>query len=257
MGLHLKTTIIWLLAALLLGDSLWRAARSNFNLGVLMMYCITAAVWVYALFHRRIDAFCAAGVGRVLKYVFFAGCGVFACLMVLVGVLGSVHEADGRERAVIVLGAAVKGDRVSGLLARRLRAAADYYAENPEVLVVVSGGQGPGESVPEAQAMRDWLVAAGVPAGQILCEDKSGSTEENFAFSKELLARRGITGSDPIAYATNRFHCYRAGKYAQAAGFTQVRAIPASIGVSSILPCYMREVLAVCYYWVFKATAQA
>ena len=88
--MHLKTAVIWLLAALLLGDSLWRAARSNFNLGVLMMYCITAAVWVYALFHRRIDAFCAAGAGRVLKYVFFAGCGLFAGLMVLVGVLGSV-----------------------------------------------------------------------------------------------------------------------------------------------------------------------
>lgn len=54
-----------------------RAARTNLTLGNAMMYGITAAVWVYALFQKRIDAFCAAGTGRVLKYVFFAGCGAY------------------------------------------------------------------------------------------------------------------------------------------------------------------------------------
>ncbi len=248
-----KMTIVWALALFLLADSILRAVRSNFNLGVFLMYCLTGGVWAYALFHRQIDAFCAQGPGRVLKWLFWAACAAFAGMMVLIGILGSTARATGRERAVIVLGAAVKGTRVSGLLERRLQAAADFYRRYPDVLLVVSGGQGAGEAIPEAQAMRDWLISAGVPADQILCEDKSTSTEENFAFSRALLTRHGVDADEPVAYVTNRFHCYRAGQYARHAGFTRVSAIPASIGPSSVLPCYMREVFAVCYYWVFRA----
>lgn len=252
-GRTLKMTLVWILAIVLLADSLLRAVRSNFNLGVLMMCLLTAGVWAYALFHGPIDAWCAAGPGRVVKWLFFAGCAVFAGLMVLVGALGSVHEATGRERAVIVLGAAVKGKQVSGLLERRLETAAEFYRAHPDVVLVVSGGQGPGEEIPEAQAMKDWLIKAGVPARAILTEAESKSTEENFAFSRAVLAQQGIGADEPVAYVTNRFHCYRAGQYARAAGFSCVSAVPASIGLSSVLPCYMREVLAVCYYWVFKA----
>ena len=67
----MKLIFVWLLAIVFLIDSVLRAIRSSFNLGVLMMYLITAALWIYALFHTKIDAFCAAGAGRVLKIIFF------------------------------------------------------------------------------------------------------------------------------------------------------------------------------------------
>ena len=60
-GLYMKEKLVWLIAIFLLGDSALRAARTNLTLGNAMMYGITAAVWVYALFQKRIDAFCAAG----------------------------------------------------------------------------------------------------------------------------------------------------------------------------------------------------
>lgn len=66
----MKLIFVWLLAIVFLIDSVLRAIRSSFNLGVLMMYLITAALWIYALFHTKIDAFCAAGAGRVLKHLF-------------------------------------------------------------------------------------------------------------------------------------------------------------------------------------------
>ena len=211
----MKLIFVWLLAIVFLIDSVLRAIRSSFNLGVLMMYLITAALWIYALFHTKIDAFCAAGAGRVLKIIFFCCCAVFALLLIFVAVSGYSDTATKQEKAVIVLGAGLRGERVTDLLARRLDAAYDYHLENPNAVIVVTGGQGPGEDIPEARAMKAYLV-------------------------------------EKVAYVTNAFHCYRAAKYAAAAGFTNVNAIPASIGFSSVLPCYMREVMAVLYYWVFR-----
>lgn len=247
----MKIKLLFLLALFLTGDSILRAARTNLNLGSFLMMAITAMVWIYVAFHRAIDAFCAAGVGRVLKWCFFAGCLFYGALMLTVGVLGSVDGPRGNERAVIVLGAAVHGDKVSGLLARRLNAAYQYYEEHPEVILVLSGGQGPDESIPEGQAMKQYLLDKGVPAGQMLTEERSTSTRENFRYSKQVLEAAGFDISQPVAYVTNRFHCYRAGQYAQLEGFADVRGIPASISASSVLPCYLREALAVLYYWVF------
>ena len=248
----MKMKIIWALAIFFLIDSILRLFRSSFNLGSFLMYCITAALWVYAVFHEKIDAFCAHGFGHICKVLFLAGSVLFIGCMLLVHVLGNTDTATGQEQALIVLGAGLRGERVTGLLARRLDAAYDYYQKNPDVLIVVSGGQGPGESIPEAVAMERYLVQRGIPDSQILAETESTSTEENFLFSQKLLQEHGIDPSQPIAYVTNTFHCYRARQYALNAGFSDVSSVLASIGLDSILPCYMREVLALAYYFVFK-----
>lgn len=248
-----KQMILWCLTAVFTADSVMRLVRSTFNLGTGMMYGITLGLWVYTLFHRPIDAFVSHGVGFWLKIAFFAGCAFMAAMMLFLALAKPVGgEADGSEQAVIVLGAGLRGDVVSGLLARRLDAAYEAYEKNPQTMLVVTGGQGLQETRPEAHAMRDYLLARGVPATHILVEDKSTSTEENFAFAMTLLREAGIDENAPLAFATNRFHCYRAALYARAAGFTQMRALGASIGVSSVLPCYMREVMALLYYWAFK-----
>lgn len=147
----MKLIFVWLLAIVFLIDSVLRAIRSSFNLGVLMMYLITAALWMYALFHTKIDAFCAAGAGRVLKIIFFCCCAVFALLLIFVAVSGYSDTATKQEKTVIVLGAGLRGERVTDLLARRLDAAYDYHLENPNAVIVVTGGQGPGEDIPEAR----------------------------------------------------------------------------------------------------------
>lgn len=253
-GAFLKLLILWALAVFFLADSVLRALRSNFNFGVLLVWMITAALWVYAIFHRQIDAFCAAGVGRVLRILFFCGCGVFCILLAFVALSGYANQANGGERAVVVLGAGLRGDKVSRVLRYRLDAAYEYHLQNPDAVIVVTGGQGRGETIPEARAMKRYLVEKGVPGELILEEDKSTSTEENFLFAAALLAGRGIGQDEPIAYSTNAFHCYRAGQYARLVGFTDVSAIPAGISAGSVLTCYLREVFAVLYYWVFKSS---
>lgn len=246
-------SIFFLIAALFFTvDSILRIIRSNFNLGTFFMPCIAAALWVYTLFHRQIDAFCAYGIGRVFKWCFWAGCLFTVAVIAFISIKSFSNPADGKETSIIVLGAGLRGKQVSDVLARRLNAAYDYYVENPEVTVVVTGGQGPQEEIPEAEAMQSYLIAKGVPAESIITEDKSVSTEENFLFAKALLEQRGIAANAPMVFVTNNFHCYRAEQYANDVGFTNVNAIPASISISSLLPCYLREVCAVLYYWVFQ-----
>lgn len=246
-----KQWILLGIALFLTVDSILRAFRTTLNLGSFLMYCITGAVWVYALFFRQIDAFCAHGIGRALKYVFFAGCLFVVGMIAFLASAGVRSAADGQERAVIVLGASVRGSRVSAVLAQRLDAALRYYEKNPDVLIVVSGGQGPDEDIPEAQAMADYLTERGVPADQILEESQSESTQENFAFSRRLLEENGVSPDEPVAYVTNDFHIYRAGHYASLAGFSDARALSAPTSIGVWLQCYLREICGVLYLWAF------
>ena len=156
---------------------------------------------------------------------------------------------------MIVLGAGLRRDRPSTLLRYRLDKAYAYAAAHPDVLIITSGGQGRDEWVPEGQAMRDYLIGKGLDPERIVAENASTSTEENFAFSLEILRERGYDESTPIVYVSNAFHCYRAGRYAQRAGFTTASALPAATPWRSVIPCYLREALALAYYWVFKTSA--
>lgn len=132
--------------------------------------------------------------------------------------------------AVIVLGAGVNGETPSLTLRTRIEAAADYLTRHPGVPVVLSGGKGPGEAITEAEAMRRGLAAAGVEEDRLLLEERSTSTAENFAFSKELLEERGLdTGEATIAVVTSDFHLFRAHLIAERAGL-------ATIGVPAELP---------------------
>lgn len=84
--------------------------------------------------------------------------------------------------------------------------------------------------------MRDYLIEKGLPADRVLAENKSTSTEENFAFSLDILKERGYSTDTPIVYVSNAFHCYRAGRYAARAGFTTVAALPAHTPWRSVRP---------------------
>jgi uncharacterized SAM-binding protein YcdF (DUF218 family) len=53
--------------------------------------------------------------------------------------------------------------------------------------MIVSGGQGSDEGIPEAEAMAAYLTERGFPAARLACEDRSRTTEENLAFSKAIM----------------------------------------------------------------------
>ena len=128
-----------------------------------------------------------------------------------------------------MLGAGVNGETPSLILQRRIDAAADYLKLHPDVPVVLSGGQGPGEDITEAEAMRRGLAARGVDESRLLKEERSTSTAENFAFSKALLEAQGFeTEGAAIAVVTSDFHCFRAHLLAGRAGLSTVD-VPAEV----------------------------
>jgi uncharacterized SAM-binding protein YcdF (DUF218 family) len=83
----------------------------------------------------------------------------------------------------------------------------ELYQQGQPCPVLVSGGSVGGAGPTCAPLMRDFLVKLGVPATDILVEDKSQSTWENAVESQRLLKLRGIS---KILLVTDATHLFRA-----------------------------------------------
>ncbi len=192
----------------------------------------TAAVWILGILTVRWGK--RSRTGKLCGRVFFAGLSLG--LAILLGIEAAVvfrGEADNSAvpvDAVIVLGAGVNGEEPSAALWSRIRAAADYLQSHPGVPVVLSGGQGPGEDISEAEAMRRALwTNSGETNALYLLEERSTNTAENFRYSKALLEEWGLdTETAVVAVVTNDFHCFRAHMIAQKQGLRTVD-IPAEL----------------------------
>ena len=152
------------------------------------LLCLCAAAVLFVLFVLERAArcgSCAAVWGRrVLRALLAAGFVLFAALETMV-IRGSLAEkTDEPVSAVIVLGAGVNGETPSLTLRTRIDAAAAYLEEHPDVPVILSGGQGPGEAITEAECMRRALVRRGVDESRLYPEERSTSTQENLRYSQ-------------------------------------------------------------------------
>lgn len=144
---------------------------------------------------------------------------------------------------MIVLGAGLLGDRISLTLRYRLDVAYAYLVEHPEVIVVVSGGQGPGENMTEAEAMANYLIDHGIDSDRIINEDQSTSTRENIAYSYEIFETLGLEEPE-VLVVSSRFHLLRAIRIAKESGH-DVDAIGSRTLVYLVPNYYFREMFAV------------
>lgn len=144
---------------------------------------------------------------------------LFCCYLVYSWLYGRTRPRPGFD-FVVVLGSRLIGGRVPPLLASRLdRAAALWRAETGKggaPVLVTSGGQGPDEPVPEAHAMADYLVSAGVPADSVVREDRSLTTLENLGNSHTIMTER--QPGYRCVVVTNNFHTFRAALMTRKAG---------------------------------------
>ena len=151
---------------------------------------------------------------------------------------------------LVILGAGLNGETPSLTLYKRLTAGLNYLQQHPDLPVVVTGGQGPGESIPEAQAMEKFLLANGISKERILTEDKATSTMENFVYTSELLQKKGAWQPLKINLVTNDFHVFRSKMLAERNGF-----ITGSISAPTpyyLLPsCLVREYFALVKSFIF------
>ena len=149
-------------------------------------------------------------------------------------------------RYLIVLGAQVRGERITDSLKRRLDAALLYHQVCPSVKIIVSGGQGKGEDVSEAYAMAQYLREHEVKDEQIMLEDQSRTTRENLRFSKAYLEEL----KTPVGIVTNNFHLFRALLIGRSEGYENLTGIAAGCNRILFLNYMVREFFAVVWLWI-------
>ena len=221
-----------------------------------------ALVFRFALIGYGVLALCFAGLGVcVLLYAFLPK--KFRIMLTILLVLGVLVFSFGEIPVLlaaggtpdfdadwlIVLGAGVNGDTPSLSMLNRLSAAKAYLDAHPDCRVVVSGGQGDGENITEAEAMRRWMTANGVKPERIVCETRSESTEENIAFSLPLIPDANAAR---IAVCSSEYHLYRARMLGRRMGY-ELGAVPAKTTLPLLRANYfIREGLGTLYYLIIE-----
>ncbi len=226
----------------------WVNLSLHFTAGSLIGSLITGAAFCLAVFFEPISRLTARIwrkiPGKILLCFFGAViaaglfvCGFFSVNMVVYASNPPLSEACDTD-CVIVLGCQVKGETPTSMLCDRLNAALKILKRSESTICVVSGGMGNGESIPEAEAMRRYLLQNGIADERIIQEPRSYSTQENIRFSAELLRGRGFEGK--ITIVTSEYHQYRAHVYAEREGL-RVSHYSAATTPRLILNSWARE----------------
>ena len=196
--------------ALLAGMGIWFVPGMRFS--AWLCGGIAVALLLWAALCRWSEK---SRIGKACKVIFLvctaAGILSFAVVETFLVKVGRIPPYGNPPAAVVVLGAGVNGTTPSVVLASRLNTARAYLGGVPsDTPVILSGGQGPGEDITEAQAMYDYLTAVGISGERLYLEENSTTTAENLAYSSVILDTLGIdTCNNSVAVVTNDFHMAR------------------------------------------------
>lgn len=240
----------------------WFISACFLSLGLVIFFCFTAyqftgllcmglslvIICYTALKELAKNHVTAAKILRLILTTFLL-LGILAATVtgVLIG-WASLGQEDVNCRYIVVLGAGVDGTAPSLSLRERLDAAYDYLLSNPQTICVVSGGQGDGEQITEAECMYLELIRRGIKPERIWQEDKATSTAENLRFSLDLIEERTGTRPSQIGLVSSDYHLYRAGLMTEALSITAI-GIPAETSLLHLeINYFLREIAAVWYY---------
>ncbi len=185
-------------------------------------------------------------LNKILVMMVSIGLIIFMAFEVMI--VGYPKNNEESTDYIMILGAGLHhGDRVSLTLKHRLDAALKYVKESgSKSYVIVSGGKGSDEKIPESQAMKKYLIKNGMPTEKIIEEDKSKNTYENFKYSKvkiEEHSKKSI-GENTVKIVTTDFHALRSSMLAKRNGYENIN-VYSSKTVSYLIPLfYARESLA-------------
>jgi uncharacterized SAM-binding protein YcdF (DUF218 family) len=222
---------------------LWgRFDTFNFLVGILGVLIILIAIMKEKLLKIAL---------KFPKWIKISGkvflCVIAASFLMVEGIIVSHMRgkaAVNETEYLVILGCQVNGSLASVPLLRRGYNAVNYLKRHEDVKAVITGGQGPGENITEAEAMRRLLTENGIGKERILIEDKSRSTIENLRFSHELY---NLLDKN-IVIVTSDYHMFRSLSIAKKLGYKNVAGIAARSQLS-VLPAYLlREYAAVMYY---------
>lgn len=210
---------------------------------------ITGALWLAALCVLVANV-ASDGLKRVFCVLLCLGLIYFGLCEILI--TGSAKTSrDLPKSHVVVLGAGVCGTEPTLSLIHRMQAAEEYLNAYPETKAVLSGGQGNGEDISEAECMFNWLTERGIAPERLITEDKSTSTIENLEFSAKLIEQDGGR-LDDAAILSSPYHLYRAKVMAKSLGYTDPAGVACVHGYPVYsLGMYIREAFGITHLWVF------
>ncbi len=163
-----------------------------------------------------------------------ASCGVFAASVAayMPFVIADARKGfnDDCEYLMILGGNVFGADTPSPQLFERMKKAAVYLNEHPDVIAVPCGGCfREKQKRSEAEIIASYLIENGVSPERIILEDKSTTTFENFEFALRIIKEHSGKDIDSlrIAFLSSSYHMHRAGIMAKMNGICNVLRVSA------------------------------
>lgn len=187
----------------------------------------------------------------MVAYIIGTGVFVLLCAALVTGIaLAKTAPDQGAAPYLLVLGTTVNGTEPSIMLGERIEAAYHYLRDHPDVICIPTGGKNPDADITEAQCITNKLIAMGIDKSRIWLEPNATTTLENLQCSLALIEKR--TGSKPesFAFLTSDFHVLRVQLVTRRLGLTAYAHASRSKHTIFYYPAFLREILAVWYYFV-------
>ena len=256
--------------------------RFLFSTGGTIIIFLTLAVWVYRAGRDSSTStwFRRARLALLAYAVFVALFSVYGLEFLLAkAIVGSLkpfkasHAAADKRTAVVLLGSGswrvmdwdgrtvVYPDPAAA--SRELETARVFKLINPAVIISSGGSPHPDRPmVPAGEAMRDHLVALGVPADRILVETESATTRDEALIVGRILKAQGI---EQVILVTSETHMRRSLGVFRSVGIVAIPAIALEFlreeatWAGLLLPSQggldlgsenVHEILGLMYYWL-------
>jgi len=187
---------------------------------------------------------------KMVKLVFYLGAAA-AVVLIFLGftiIYFGISAKPVKSDCIIVLGCQVYGTVPSPFLKSRLDEGLRLYKEGYGQYIIVSGGKGPGETISEAEAMKNYLASKGVEPSRIIIEDSSTSTMTNLRLSKEKMGEHQLKTA---VIVSNKYHLKRASLMAEKAG---IEGSSSGVYVAQYkyheISGFLREILALLKFYI-------
>ncbi len=241
----------WLVCAILAGLAFFlKFCVPGYSFSALVCMCLVAIIAFYTLMPMigmKLPVFAkiATKIFTVVLVIGLLVVGITEAIIIKASFGSPKEQVD----YVVVLGAKVNPDGPSVSLWDRICGAYTYLEEHPDVIAIVSGGQGSDEPITEAECMYRELVELGIDPNRIWIEDEATSTWENMHFALDLIEER--TGERPtkLGVLSSEYHLFRASLFAKACGIEDFVGVPARTSrLPQMITHFMREVAGVWHY---------
>ena len=188
------------------------------------------------------------------------GAAVLAVALVVVSTAIAIwwtarQDAEPRSDAIVVLGSAQYNGVTSSIFEARLEHALALWEDGVAPVVVTVGGKKDGDEFTEAEAGRDYLLDAGVPAEDLVAVTDGVDTLESMRL---VAAEFDAQGWSTAVLVTDPWHAMRAERMAEDSGIdaasSPTRQGPAVQTRSTQFRYILRETAA---YLLYRATGES